>query len=244
MKSFYDFTVKERLMILLYGLAIILLLAYFFYRSLWAVPLLSPLLFIYQKMAKENLRLKKQKELTQSFKEMIEIVAGNLRAGYSVENAFLEMGKETLRLKQKEAPEVKMVTFIKRGIENNIVLNERLREAGEISGISEIMEFAEVFSVAKNSGGGMIDSISQFAAMIGDKIETEKEISVILSARRGEQKIMNIVPFIILIYLDITSPGFFSPLYHNLIGIVTMTACLALYLCAYYMAQKMLRIEV
>jgi tight adherence protein B len=137
-----------------------------------------------------------------------------------------------------------MLAFLRRGLENNVPLDVRLKEAGKISEVAEIGEFAEVFAVAKHSGGNMIDSIGQFVAMIGDKIETEKEIKVTLSARRGEQRIMNLVPFGILLYLDLSSPGFFASLYHNIAGVVIMSVCLVVYLAAYSLSRKMLRIEV
>ena len=243
MTQFYNLSHKEKFLILCKGIAITFTFAYFFYRSIWAAIILIPLIFAYQKMSINQLTLIKQDELRNRFKEMIELVAGNLRAGYSVENAFIETGKEMSRMFRPDTPVMMMLSFIKRGLENNIPLDKRLKEAGKISNIRDINEFAEVFSVAKHSGGNLIDSIGQFTIMIGDKIETEKEIKVTLSARQGEQKIMNIVPFAILFYLDISSPGFFSTLYHNLMGIIIMTICLAIYLTAYYMSLKMLKIE-
>ena len=242
--NLYYFGKKEIFLQWFGGFLVVIVFAYFFYRSVWAVIVLLPVVFLYRKMAIEKLKISKREELLYRFKEIIEIVAGNLRAGYSVENAFIETGKEILRLHHAGSLAGRFMAFIKRGLENNIPLEERLKEAGEISGINEITEFAAVFNVAKNSGGNIIDCISQFTIMISDKIETEKEINVILSARRGEQKIMNLVPFIILFYLDITSPDFFSALYHNLVGISVMTVCLGLYLAAYGLSVKMLRIEV
>ena len=244
MKNFHTPTRREDILIWLQGIAVVAAFAYFFYRSPWAVIALIPLVFVYRRAARAGLRLTKQEELRGRFKEMIEIVAGNLRAGYSVENAFIETGKEMSRQHSPATPAIIMLTFIRKGIENNIPLEERLMEAGKISAIAEIIEFAEVFAVAKKSGGNTIDLIGQYAVMIGDKIETEKEISVAVSARRGEQKIMNIVPFAILLYIDFSSPGFFASLYHNPAGIAIMTACMGLYLAAYAISVRMLRIEI
>lgn len=244
LKQFFILEKKEKLLVLIKGIFIVIIFAYFFYRSIWAITFLLPLAWGYQKMSYEQLRLLKQEELCLRFKEMIEIVAGNLRAGYSVENAFLETGKEMRMNHPVLSPVNSMLSYIKKGLENNIPLEERLREAGKISGLNEVTEFAEVFSVAKLSGGNVIELINQFSVMIGDKIETEKEIKVALTARRGEQNIMNMVPFAILFYLEISSPGYFSSLYHNLSGIIVMTICMGIYLTAYSMSVKMLKIEV
>ena len=56
--------------------------------------------------------------------------------------------------------------------------------------------------------------------------------------KRLENKVMCIVPFFILLYMDITSKGYFDILYHNLPGIIIMTICMAVYIMAYLMAEK------
>ncbi len=244
MNYFYKFSQKEKLYLVIKGIGVVLLFSYFFYRSLWAVLPLLFLFFLYQKYAAKQLIYKKQEELRQQFKEVMEMVSGNLKAGYSVENAFLETYREMNRFYGKESAVEKLLAFIKIGLENNIPLEKRIREAGKKSKIREIEDFAGVFGAAKLSSGNMTDIMERTALVIGEKIETEKEISILLSARRTEQKIMNVVPFFILCYLDITSPGFFQALYHNLSGIIIMSICLFLYLLAYALSIKMLTVEV
>ncbi|MDR2547268.1 MAG: hypothetical protein LBC96_07145 [Lachnospiraceae bacterium] len=239
-----NFSQKEMMLMWLQGLGVVILFSYFFFRSPWALPFLLPLAYGYVKVAKGKLRQVKQDELRFCFKEAIEIVAGNLKAGYAVENAFLEARLEVGRQRRSDSPIMLMLTYIKKGIENNIPLEERLKKAEKSSGVAEVTEFAEVFAVAKQSGGNVIDLIGQYATMIGDKIETEKEINVAISARRGEQRIMNLVPFAILFYIDISSPGFFASLYHNPAGIAIMTVCMAIYLGAYSLSIRMMRIEI
>ena len=69
-------------------------------------------------------------------------------------------------------------------------------------------------------------------------METEKEIEVLLSARKLEQKIMNAMPFLIMLYVNLTSPGYFDKLYHSLAGTAVMTLCLGVYLGAYILSRK------
>ena len=64
------------------------------------------------------------------------------------------------------------------------------------------------------------------------------------AARRLEQKVMNIVPVGIVIYIEITSPGFFDSMYTTFTGRVIMTACLAVYAAAIVIAGRILDIEV
>ena len=90
----------------------------------------------------------------------------------------------------------------------------------------------------------MTEILSETADSIEQKSVVDKEIQVILSSKKMEQKIMNVIPFFIIFYISITSRGFFDVLYHNLIGIVIMTFCLVLYLAAFMISQKIVAIEV
>ena len=86
--------------------------------------------------------------------------------------------------------------------------------------------------------------IRRSAAVTGDKIEVKREMNTLLSSKKYEQKIMNLVPFLIVAYLQITSKGFFDVLYGNPVGIAIMTACLAVYLAAFLLSGKIVDIEV
>lgn len=57
------------------------------------------------------------------------------------------------------------------------------------------MRICRGLSIAKRSGGNLNDIIRRSAAVTGEKIEVKQEIQTLLSSRRYEQKIMNMVPF-------------------------------------------------
>ena len=78
----------------------------------------------------------------------------------------------------------------------------------------------------------------------GQKAEVMQEIEVLMSAKRMEMNIMNLVPFGILAYVGFTSPEFLKPLYGNLLGAGIMTSCLAGYVCACRIAKKIVDIQV
>lgn len=90
----------------------------------------------------------------------------------------------------------------------------------------------------------MNDIIRRSAEVIGNKIEVKQEIRTLLSSKKYEQRIMNLIPFLIVAYLQLTSPGFFDVLYYNPAGILVMTGALAVYLAAYLLSRKIVEIEV
>jgi tight adherence protein B len=115
---------------------------------------------------------------------------------------------------------------------------------GERCQIEDIENFASVFYTAKRTGGDMSKVIQKVARMLGDKIDVKHEIETTLAAKKSEQMIMSLMPAGIILYLQISSPGFLSVLYGNPFGVCAMTVCLGIYGTAYWLGRKIVDIEV
>lgn len=100
-------------------------------------------------------------------------------------------------------------SYMEAGVRMNRPVELLLADMGRRSGIQDVDQFAQVFAAAKRSGGELTDIISQTAGIIRDKIQVQEEIHTLTAARVFEQKIMNGIPFGIILYIDFTSPGFF-----------------------------------
>lgn len=240
----YRLRPKEWLLYISEGILLIAIVGYFFYRSWIACLCLTPMLLLFLKEKKKDLAGKQRQELGIEFKDMILAVSANQRAGYSIENAFRESYRDMEMLYGAEAVICLEMRYVIAGLDNNVVLEKLIYNLGQRSNLPDIIQFADVFYIAKRSGGNMTDILAKTAAVIEQKTETDKEIQVMISARKMEQKIMNMVPFLIIIYVSSTSRGFFDVLYHNVIGIMIMTVCLGFYMAAYLLSRRIVEIEV
>lgn len=240
----YFFAGWEKVFYIGCSLGIVLFLSFFFYRSLWGIPLLLPAgVVAYLSFQKEKGE-KRRHLLEREFKECILSVSANLRAGYSVENAFLESGKDMLSLYGENGLMLRELFRIKKGLYNNVPLEDLLREFGSRSFCGNIGEFAEVFEIARKSGGSLPEIIRSTSHLIGEEISLKQEIRTSISGKVFEQKIMTVIPFFMVLYVEAGNPGFFDVLYHNPTGIAIMTVCLVIYLAAYAIAKKICRIAV
>lgn len=240
----YRFTFAQKLLYLLEGSLLVGLVGYFFYQSWIACVCLSPLLFFFLKEKKRELAGKRRQELSVQFKDLVLSLSANQRAGYSIENAFRESYRDMEMLYGAKGLICVEIRYIMAGLENNVVLEKLLYSLGMRSHEPDIMQFADVFYIAKRSGGNMTDILAKTAAVIEQKIETDKEIQLMVSAKKMEQRIMNAVPFLIILYVSSTSRGFFDVLYHNPVGVAVMTVCLGFYGAAYRLSKRIVEIEV
>lgn len=216
-------------------------LAYFFYRSFWAlIPLSAVGVWLFMHRAVE-MAGRERKRLSEQFRECILAVSSSLQAGYSVENAFLQSAQDMELMYGKDSLICGELVCIRRGLNINLSLEELLTDLAKRSGCEEIEEFAKVFALAKRNGGNMAEIIRNTAGRIGKKMELQKEIEMQLSGRKMELTIMKFIPFGILLYISLGNPGYFDSLYHNLSGVVIMTVCLVVYLVAVVVGDAIMK---
>lgn len=240
----YHFSAKEGVLAVLESAGLVLAIGYFFYRSFIACALLLPLFGFLLREKKKELSKKRRQELGAQFKDLVLSLSVNMKAGYSVENALREACRDMEPLYGTNSPIAREIRHMIRGMENNVTLEKLLYDLGLRSHLPDIMQFADVFLIAKKSGGNLTEILEKTAEVIEQKIETDKEIQLMISAKKMEQKIMNLVPFLIIFYIGTTSKGFFDVLYHNLVGIVVMTVCLIFYGAAWRLSRRIVEIEV
>lgn len=193
----------------------------------------------------DNTICEKNKQiLKKQFREMILSMATNLKVGYSPENAFLEAYADLIQLYGKNSRIIYELDTIKKGLSVNLTLEKLLRDFEKRSHIEEISEFVDVFCLAKKTGGNLVEIIDSSSNMISKKISVDEEIEVITRAGKMERQIMMIIPFLIIMYIEFTNQNFFTPLYHNLAGVLVMSVCLTVYFVSVKVSGKIISIRI
>lgn len=240
----YSFSGRELLFDLLKSALITGAFAYMFYRSRIAFAAWPAVAFLMLKRDKRDKIRRRRERLSLQFRDAILAATASIQAGYSIENAFLEAEAEIGSLYGRESEMAQELALIRKGMKNRIPLEKMLLNLGERSGVEEIRDFTEVFAVAKHMGGNMKEIIRRTSDLTQQRMEVEREIATLLAAKKYEQKVMNLIPFILFGYLQLTSRGFFDILYHNAAGVMVMTLCLTVYLCACLLSEKILDIRI
>ncbi len=235
---------KSDIVFLLQGIAIAVMFGRLFFDSWLAVGMISPIAIPWTLLQRKNESIRKCRQIGIQFKDAIFSVLTSLKAGFSIENSFLEARRDMDLLYGKNSDISFYLSKISKGLKNSVPLEKLIFGMGKETENSDIQDFALVFAVAKRSGGNMTEIIDRTIGVISGKLEVEKEIDVLISAKRLEAKIMNMVPFFIIFYISITSPGFFDALYHNIFGIALMSVCMVIYCISYVLSEKIVNIRI
>ena len=240
----YQYDLLSWIHVVLQGIGIVLGIAYLFYYNQIAFLILLPFAFYFPILEKEKKKKKRQDELNREFKEAILSISSSLSVGYSIENACKEAYQEMLTVFGENSLIGKELYRIVCGIDLNIPIEELLDNLGKRSGLEDIRNFTEVFKVAKRTGGDLPAIIRQTVETIDEKLKVREEIVTMTTSVRYEGLVMSVIPPGIILYLRISSPDFFNPLYTTLFGRIFMTGCLIVYLGTLKLQQKMLEVDI
>lgn len=220
------------------------LAAYAFYRSLTSFLILLPFGLLFPIYKRRDLQQERTRQLGLQFKEAILVLASFLGAGYSLENSLAMSVRELEGVYGKNSMMAEEFSLLNAGVRMNRPVEQLLMDFGARSGLDDADNFAQVFAAARRSGGELVEIIHYTAGIISDKTQVQEEIHTMTASKVFEQKIMNGIPFLIVLYIDLTSPGFFRVMYETLFGRAVMSMCLAAYAGALLLSKKVLKIEV
>ena len=239
-----DIRKLEYLKAVLQGIILIGIISYLFYENLFYTILLSPYLFWYIKSWEKQAIKKRKERFRIQFKEAIQSISAALNVGYSVENSIREAVKDLKGIYKKEEIILRELAYIIRQLQMNITAEQALREFASRVEDEDVQIFVTVFNMAKRSGGDSLEIIRNVVRQMSEKLDVEREINTILSAKKMEFRIMTIIPLGMIAYLKISFPEFLDVLYGNTVGVIIMSVCLCIYVIAYEIGKRMVEIEV
>lgn len=226
------------------ALGLTALIARLFYKSWIALVLFFPVFYFYRRYREKKRRGEEKRRLLKEFQSCMEMVSASLLAGYALENAFSDAQKELEILYGVQSPMRLELEKINRQVCMNQPLEKVFWEFAVTCEVEEIRNFSEILTFAKRSGGDLVEIIRGTVENIGSKIQIEEEIQTMIAEKKLEQKVLNVMPLFLLVYMDLTSPGYLDILYGNILGVLFMTICLAVYAAAIMISERMTRIEV
>jgi tight adherence protein B len=86
--------------------------------------------------------------------------------------------------------------------------------------------------------------IRRTAAMIGEKIEIQQDIALLIAQKRFESRILSFAPLVIVALLSFSSPDYMLPLYEGYIGKTIMTLALLFLFVCFSVTNKIMNIQV
>lgn len=241
----YRMSFKEKLINIILAAMFIIAVGLVFYRNIYLSVLFTPLALFYPKIKLKSIIKKRKERLLLQFKEALYLISSSLSAGKSVESAMSDTVKDLESLLSKQENYIiREFKYITSQLALNQNIEEVMTDFAHRSKVEDIANFADVFVVSKRTGGNLIEAIKNSVKVIAEKIEFKQELNTMLAQKKFEQKLLSIIPVVLVLLLTWTAPDYMEPVFTTFIGRVVMTVAVAILIFAYFISKKIMEIEI
>lgn len=197
---------------------------------------------IFVKTINEALRKKRLKKLKLQFRDFLDSLSNSLSGGMNFNDAIVNAYGDLESQYSGNAYIVNEVREMINGVQNNIPIEDLLRDFGNRSGNDDISNFAIVFETAYRTGGNIKDIIRRTTDIISEKIMIEEEIQTKITSNKMQMQIMNVIPIFIVLMLRVSSSEF-NAAFASFVGVICMTVGIGFFVAAYVLGQKIMDIK-
>jgi len=126
----------------------------------------------------------------------------------------------------------------------NETIEDALEDLAKRSHLEDIQNFTDVFKTCKRTGGNLVNVIRNSTNIINDKIEIKEEINTLLAAKKFEQKVLSVMPFIMILILSLTTEDYMAPVFDTIVGRIVMTFAIIIIAIGYFVSKKIMDIKI
>lgn len=223
----YDLSTLERVTSMVIGGFIFYGIGYLFYHQ-WIVSLLiSCSAWFVPGFWRQHMLNRRRSAMNLHFKQALFSLSSSLSAGRSVENGFREAVQD-LRMLDPEAENdlITELNIICARLEYGEPIEEALQDFSRRAVMEDITNFADVFTTCKRTGGDLVEVVRRTSTIIGEKLDIQQEISVMIAQKKFESKAILAAPVLMILFMNLSSPDYMTPMYSG-IGLIISTFSLA-----------------
>lgn len=241
----YLMSVKEKLGYILIAAVIFFVVGFIFYHHIILSLLLTPFALFYPNMRRKEIIDRRRNELNIQFKDMLYSLSSSLGAGKSIERAFTDVLSDLdILYPDPDSYIIRETEVILRRLEMNETIESALEDFAKRTKLEDIENFIDVFTTCKRMGGNIVEVIKNTSTIITDKIEIKSEIETLLSARKFEQKVLNVMPIGLVLLLTWSAGDYLEPIFTMIQGRIAMTVAIGLLVLSYFVSKKIMGIRI
>lgn len=223
----YKLNKKEKLFFFLVGYGVLFFMSYLFYKSLFLSFLVGFAAVIFKKQCCEYMNSRRKREIIMEFKDLLYSLSASIATGRYITEALIDSETSIKMIYGENCIMYKELVWMNRQInENHIAEENALMDFAQRSGIEDIRNFVEIYTICKCTGGNLQSVIASTSDTIMEKIKLQQEIKNMMLEKQFEGRIVGVIPIAIILFLNIASPSYLAPLYETFIGRIVMTVCL------------------
>lgn len=241
----YVMTKKEKALYIVLAALCIFVVGMIFYHKWYIAAIIALFCLKFPRIRTQQIISNRKRELNIQFKDMLYALSSSMVAGKSIETAFRDLPKDLAVIyPDPDTTIMKEVLYIIRRLEMNVPLELILDDFAARTHIEDIENFSDVFRTTKKAGGNIVEVIRTTSNMIGDKIEVKEDIETLITAKKFESRVLAATPIVMVALLSYASPEYMEKVFTTAAGNIVMTIAIVLFVISFFIAEKIMKIEV
>jgi tight adherence protein B len=229
---------------IIFGYASIFAVGQIFYGNIGFSAICGLTVFLFLEKYRNYLNRKRAHALRYQFSDLLYSLSASFATGRQLSSALQDAYTNLGYVYKANAPMIIELKYMIKSIAENRDSEEMILTGfAQRSGVEDIRNFVSVYLTCRATGGDINQVIANASEILMQKISIEREIRVMTSQKQFEGKIISSMPILIIMFLNIASPGYLEKLYCTLPGRLVMTVALVGILTAYVLTEKITNIE-
>ena len=165
---------------------------------------------------------KRKKELLFQFRDLLYELASSFSTGMHMAEAIKECADKLSSIYGRNSYMVRELDLMTKKISRGETDISVWEDFDNRSGLEDVSDFVLLFRVTRETGGDFISVLNDAALLTGEKILLENEIKTMMIQKKYEGCLITMMPFMILLFLRISSPSYLDPVYTTVTGRLIM----------------------
>jgi tight adherence protein B len=183
-------------------------------------------------------RQKRFEKIEELFPEAIDTLARAVRAGHAFTTALEMISNETSEPLASEFR--KLYEEQKFGMP----VRDALMNLTERVPLVDVKFFVTAVMLQRETGGNLAEILDNLSYVIRERFKIQRQVRVHTAQGRLTMVLLMAMPPVVVLVLQIFSPDFVSPLFHDPIGHFLVVVSVALQTIGYFVIRKIIRIQV
>ncbi len=216
-----------------------------FYRAP-RLAIITALLSTYGVRYYHRWKVKRQRrQLIDEFIEINRMLISELHAGKSLQRAYRDIYIRISQESESYQPNMReqLKTWCHK-MDMGTDIAEILRDFAADNRDENIVQFVNMIEVAQASGSSLLDVIDLTDRMIGDTLEIERELAILIAEKKLEQVVVSASPILLLYIMQRFSYEFVAPLYETAVGRLLMSCALVVFVGCFIWSKRMTEIKI
>jgi tight adherence protein B len=184
------------------------------------------------------LKRKRLEKFQEQLPEGLDLIARSLKAGHAFTSG--------MKLAADEFPDPLGMEFqdCLEEINFGVSVHQSLKGLGERMVCAEVKFFVVAVILQRETGGNLAELLESLAQLMREKVKFEGKVRALAAEGKITAVLLVLTPFLMALYLELSSPGYMSVFFTHPVGKMIMLVCLVLMLAGVIVLRRMVDIKV